>query len=114
MSRRKGPKVEAFVFPVEFWVWTLAQFQNQQAVSPAYLSRADAERHTPHMHLSNGYRLVRLVLADTDREAVVRAAVRHYVAHGSRTHSNTCDVCAAVERMHDAAVEKLQRKGRKP
>lgn len=30
---------------------------------------------------------------------VVRAAVRHYVAHGSRTHSNTCDVCEAVAKL---------------
>lgn len=98
--KRKGPKVEAFVFPVEFWAWALAQFQNQQAVSPAYLSRDDAERHAPHMHISNGYRLVRLVPADAARDAVVRAAVAWAKARGGLTETLMMnDLITAVEKL---------------
>ena len=78
MKRTKAKRIEAPSFPVEFWVWVLAQFQNQQPVSPAYLSKADAERHTPHMHISNGYRLVRVAAADPLarlKEDVVKAAI---------------------------------------
>lgn len=45
-----------------------------------------------------GYPLVHLIERDPAAEAALRAAVKHYEENGSRTHSNDCYVCAAVER----------------
>lgn len=45
-----------------------------------------------------GESIVHLVERDPAAEAVMRAATKHYKDHGSRTHSNDCDVCLAVER----------------
>ena len=123
-QKRKAPRVETAGFPVEFWAWVLAQFQNQQTVSPVYLSRADAERHAPHMHISNGYRLVP---ADPRRDAVVRAAAQWSAARerltrleesGGGAHAiakaeNELANWSAWLSLKSAAVEKLQKGRRK-
>lgn len=115
-AKPAAPKAgAAFAFPVEFWVWALSQFQNQPPTSPAFLDKATAVRNAPHMHLSNGYRLVRLVPADPAAAAVVRAAVK-WVGLLSKSRSPVERM--ALSRLIDAveaieAIEKIQRKGRR-
>jgi hypothetical protein len=89
VSRRKGPKVEAWV--------VVTPRGDVCGVSSEAVARELVRNH------GEG-RVVRLVPADPDREAVVRAAVKNAAHLGTGA--------AALEIR--AAVEKLQRKGRKP
>ncbi len=66
-------------------------------VSPAG-DEVELRHYNPRGEDYYGFKIVRLVPHSPTEQAIVRAAVKHYKAHGSRTHSNDCDVCAAAER----------------
>lgn len=106
MSRRKGPKVEA-------WAWAVVSDETERWISWDRRSveyEADSLRDRDD---TANVEIIDLVPADPAREAVVRAAVKNAAHLG--TGAAALEIRAAVEKLLEirAAVEKLQRKERK-